>query len=219
MRPNIGAAVACILLTGSLGACPEPVEGQEGRQAAPRTGAPLPIHDAMLGEPITFANELETIQCHPIVMSRQVLAWIAAMHVTDDMFLVQRCIELEPDGSPRAGARHGARNARWDEVQLSATDEGLITTPLKLPDWSELSNGVFCGHSVAYWGFRASVVVPTIVDLRTHKVVASEALGPPRPAADGSRLLPQPVWSAACSEATFDGSRTGRAPVKLQARR
>lgn len=218
MRPNIGAAVLGILLATPVVARPELVEGQEGRQAAPRAGAPLPILGAVLGSPVTFGNAVETTTCHPILMSDHVLAWIAALHVTEGMLLIQRCVELDPEVPHPSGTRHGGKNGWWEEAQLSAADESFITNRLRLPNWSESSNAAFCGHVVAYWGFRASELVPTLVDLRSSSVIASQSAGTMRHAGADRAALPTPAWSNNCAEATFEGA-AGKPGIKLLPRR
>jgi len=176
-----------------------------------------PIEGAELGQPVNFENEIDTTRCYPLTVSGQVLGWLADSHVFDRRLLVVRCVEYDPAIEQTRGNRHGGLNGQWEEARLSADRRKLLTTQLKMPNWSDFSNPAFCGSSVAFWGFRKEELIPTVFDLGAGVLLASQSMGSVLVETDNTGHLPVPKWNPACSEATFDGSRVERPVVKLSA--
>ncbi|MCI0350041.1 MAG: hypothetical protein L0Z53_11510 [Acidobacteriales bacterium] len=174
-----------------------------------------PIPGAELGQPVNFENEIDMTRCYPLLVSGQVVSWLAGAHAFDKRLLVIRCEEYDPTIEQTRGNRHGGLNNWWEEARLSPDHRKLLTTRLKLPSWSAFSNPAFCGASVAYWGFRQAELIPITFDLRATAISASRSLGVVSLETDNTGFLPLPSWNPTCSEATFDGSAVKRPAIKL----
>jgi hypothetical protein len=172
--------------------------------------------NAKLGARVNFENEIDTTYCYPLLVSGQVVAWLARAYLFNGTLLVQRCVEFDPSDEQTAGARHGGANEWWEEVRLSPDRDVLLTTRLTLPDWSSFSSPSFCSSSVAYWAFRGKELVPTVYDLRRRLAIAAQPLGAVTLETDNTGFLPTPTWDATCSEVSFDGAPIARPLLRLK---
>ena len=173
------------------------------------------LPDAELGARVDFVNEVDTTYCYPLLVSGTVVAWLANVYSFDGRLLVQRCVEYDPRVGQSPGARHGGLLDWWDVATLSPERDVLLTTRLRLPNWSGFSSPTFCAGSVAYWGMRSMELVPIIYNLRLGSTIASVSLGEVVMETDDTGHLPRPKWAPGCGAATFDGSPVDRPEIIL----
>jgi hypothetical protein len=74
------------------------------------------LPNAKLGARVNFENEIDTNYCYPLLVSGQVVAWLARAYRFNGTLLVQRCVEFDPSIEETPGARHGGANDWWEEA-------------------------------------------------------------------------------------------------------
>lgn len=191
----------------------------QGSHAAPLQPGPFPyISGTELGRPMMFENEIDSTHCYPLIASdsHRVLAWLSAAYAVNGRVVVRRCIELAPGYAQTGSTRDGEENEWWEDAHLTPDRESLVTSRVRLPDWSIFSSGAFCDAAIAYWGRRGQTLIPTIYDLRSGRIVASRSLGDVELETDDRGYLPPPTWNASCSNATFSGGRINQPDTTLR---
>ncbi|HKY22932.1 MAG TPA: hypothetical protein VJM31_17085 [Vicinamibacterales bacterium] len=177
------------------------------------------LRGGILGKPVLFENEIDTTECHPLMMSGRVVGWLARAYGFKGRLLVKRCVEGDPSQEQTAGSRHGGENEFWEEARLKRNGD-LVASPVRLPHETSFSNGSFCSAFFAYWGLSDDhQLIPVIYDLRSSSVTSSRSLGKISFETDNTGFLPPPAWNGNCSNAAFDASKVNRSSVNLGTRR
>ncbi len=189
---------------------------RSAHEAALGAGPFMAVRGAELGPAVSFSNEVDTHECHELSVDGQHVAWLHRAYSTGGEIFVQRCQESDPAPATEPNVRQGGIEVVWERLRWTSRSNRVEFEPLEVPDWSFVSNPVFCGAHVAYWGWRSGHLVPSIYDLGAAHRTATHDLGTVDVGTDDASFFPAPVWARTCAEARFDAGVVGAGTITLR---